>query len=42
LGDSLIDGNRFQDPPRRFTPVLEAALDARGLDATVLDHATGG
>jgi Ca2+-binding RTX toxin-like protein len=42
LGDSLIDGNQFQEPARRFTPVLEAALDARGLDATVLDHATGG
>jgi lysophospholipase L1-like esterase len=42
LGDSLIDGSLFQAPAQRFTPVLDAALEARGLDARVLDHATGG
>jgi lysophospholipase L1-like esterase len=42
LGDSLIDGSAFQAPGQRFTPVLDAALHARGLDASVLDHATGG
>jgi lysophospholipase L1-like esterase len=42
FGDSLIDGFGIAQPGARFTPVLEAALDARGLDATVLDHAVGG
>jgi Ca2+-binding RTX toxin-like protein len=42
LGDSLIDGDRFQNPQDQFSPVLQAALEARGLDATVLERAENG
>jgi Ca2+-binding RTX toxin-like protein len=42
FGDSLMDGDGFQPPASQFSPVLEAALDARGLDATVLERAQNG
>ena len=42
FGDSLMDGDGFQPAARQFSPVLEAALEARGLAATVLERAEGG
>jgi Ca2+-binding RTX toxin-like protein len=43
FGDSLIDGvPAFQPVGQDFSPVLEAALDARGLNATVLNQAAAG
>ena len=38
FGDSLIAGADIPDPADRFSPNLEAALEARGLDATVLNR----
>ena len=39
FGDSLIGGaSGIPDPPDRFSPNLETALEARGLDATVLNR----
>jgi lysophospholipase L1-like esterase len=42
FGDSLIAGVGFQDPPDRFSPNLDAALEARGLDANVIDRGVNG
>jgi Ca2+-binding RTX toxin-like protein len=43
FGDSLIDGAPpFQPAGQDFSPVLEAALDARGLNATVVNDAVAG
>jgi len=42
FGDSLINGVNFQDPPDRFSPNLNAALEARGLNATVINRGVNG
>jgi Ca2+-binding RTX toxin-like protein len=43
FGDSLIDGvPAFQPEGQDFSPVLEAGLDARGLNATVVNDAVAG
>jgi lysophospholipase L1-like esterase len=42
FGDSLMDGDGFQASPDQFSPGLQAALEARGLDATVIERAENG
>jgi hypothetical protein len=41
-GDSLVTNRGIPDPDERYVPSLEAALDARGLDASVLPFGAAG
>ncbi len=42
FGDSLVTNLGVGDPNERFAPELQEALNARGLDATVLNYGIGG